>query len=136
MSSARRAYDIVRSYVSHGWDQLSDSEESSAERELKAAIESPAPYSSGGPKDERREEPQITLEMARKLFDLQPNATTKQITEAYDLLRSSTDLKRFPEGSDSWNRARLLGRRLDVARNILMDNVDPTVRRFERLEIE
>jgi hypothetical protein len=135
MSTARRAYDLLRGYVSHGWDQLSGDEEKSANEELRNAIESPAPYQPSST-IHSQSEPPITLEQARRLFDVPPNATSQQITEVYDTLRATADLSKFQEGSDAWQRARQVGRRLDSARNILMDNIGPTVRRFERLEIE
>ena len=136
MSSARRAYDVIRAYVSHGWEQFSDRDEAEAQDELRAAIENPLPPSGRVTRNDNQPEPTITLEAARKLFDLAPNAGTRQISDAYDSLRKATDPAKFTEGSDPWQRARLLARRLDAARNILMENVDPTVRRFERLEIE
>jgi hypothetical protein len=142
MSSARRAYDLIRGYVNHGWDHLSETEEGAAQGELKEAMESLAPRSdpvtAAAPKGAAPvvEPEPITLEQARKLFDVSPNATSRQIVEVYDMLRETIDLGKFPEGSESWQRARMVGRRLDGARNILIQNIDPTVRRFERLEIE
>jgi hypothetical protein len=136
MSTARRAYDVLRGYVSHGWDQLTGDEEKSANDELLQAIESPVPNLKSQSSIQAPTEAAITLDQARKLFDVPPNATSQQITEVYDALRSTADLSKFTEGTDAWQRARQVSRRLDAARNILMENIDPTVRRFERLEIE
>jgi hypothetical protein len=140
MSEARRAYDILRGYVNYGWDHVAHREESDAEQELRTAIAttiepSPVPvpsYTSSVIPSESA----ITLDQARKLFEVSVHATSQQITQAYDELRMVADPSRFSEGSSAFHRARLLMRRLDAARNLLMENIDPTVRRFERLEIE
>ena len=78
----------------------------------------------------------VTLEAARTLYGVKESATSKQIAAAYEELRLTADPTRFPEGSEARKRANQLMQRIVSARVVLLDNIDPTVRRFEGLEIE
>ncbi len=138
MSTARRAYDILRGYVSHGWEQFQGTPEGDAERELREAIEQPI---ASAPKPEPQTKPEgptsaVSVEMARRLLDLGPEATSKQIDAAHERIRKAADPDRFPSGSDARARAVHLTRLIDAAKRVLCDNLDPTIRRFEGLEIE
>ena len=137
MSTGRRAFDIIRGYVNHGWDQIQGNEESNAEREFREAMASPGTQST--PTEvalPRKPEAPMTLESAQKLLGLSPNATSKQIQSAHDELRGMVDPTKFPEGSLEQLRAKEVVRRLTVAKQTMEANVDPTVKRFERLEID
>lgn len=138
MSTARRAYDILRGYVADGWERLQGNEESLAESELRQAVEQPYEVP---PPTERAARPDSTIasmsvETARRLLDVPPNATTKQITEAHDRLKAGIDPTKFPEGSDARNRAKRLNALCGAAYRVLCDNMDPTIKRFEGLQIE
>ena|SRR5579862_8662692 len=139
MSTARRAYDILRGYVNHGWDQIQGGQESDAERELREAVE--RPYSPPAPQTDDQPRPRtmstaVSLETARRLLDVGPDATSKQISAAHQNIRKAVDPTRFPAGSDARARADHLLRLIDASQRVLTENVDPTIRRFEGLEIE
>ncbi len=125
---------MIRGYVNYGWDSLRGSEESEADKELREAIAQPSP--TVATPTHRVPEPPITIDLARRLFDLQPNATSRQIQEAYDKLKSAVAPEKFAAGTEAYERSKQLLRRLDSAKQVLLDNMDPTVRRFEGLEIE
>jgi hypothetical protein len=91
------------------------------------------PNPAGRPEEGTRS---LDLETARKLFDLPSHATSRQIELSYESLRGAVDPAHFAEGSAARIRAMDLQRRIDFARTLLLENIDPTVRRFERLEVE
>lgn len=140
MSSTRRAYDILRGYVNNGWDKITGVEETDAERELREAMEQPYQprgYAASAVGEER---PQmvssLSVESARKLLNVSADATTKQIRSAKEKIRADVDPKKFPEGSDAQARAKHLLFMIDGAERVLVENQDPTIRRFEGLQIE
>jgi len=137
MEPARRAFDIIRGYVNHGWESLTGSDETEAERELREAIEKPAKtVESSGRPEAAEPKVEMTIEAARTLYGVKESCTSKQITAAYEELRITADPTRFPEGSEARSRANQLMQRIVCGRQVLLDNLDPTVRRFEGLEIE
>ena len=78
----------------------------------------------------------VTLEDAYRLLGVTENATTKQIQAAYDEVATLLDPAKFDENSPARARAEDLLRRLKSAKRTLDDNVDPTVKRFEKLDID
>jgi hypothetical protein len=137
MSSSRRAYDILRGYVNNGWERIQGGEENSAERELREALEQPNPST---PPYQANERPQLvstlSVESARRLLDVPAEATSKQIKEAREKIRATVDPSRFPSGSAARERATHLLKMIDGAERVLIDNLDPTIRRFENLQVE
>jgi hypothetical protein len=141
MSSGKRAYDILRGYVNHGWDRLQGSEQNTAEAELREALEQPlgrpmrqTPESN--PETASRPIASISVEAARRLLDVPATATSKQIKAAHDGLRTKLDASRFPAGSEAQERSRHLCFMIDAAQRVLIDNLDPTIKRFEDLQVE
>jgi hypothetical protein len=51
-------------------------------------------------------------------------------------LIQTIDPQKFPAGSAARDRATQLRRRIEASKAVLLENIDPTVRRFEGLEIE
>lgn len=141
MSTGKRAYDLLRGYVNHGWDLLQGREETAADAELRQAVERPYREPSEAELENVRPvstppKPPMDLATARKLLSLDEKASSKQIHAAYDEIAAVVDPKKFPAGSPADLRARDLLARLSEARRILLANIDPTVSRFERLEID
>jgi hypothetical protein len=138
MSTARRAYDILRGYVSHGWDQFRGDPEEDAERELREAVEQPYPSERRNAPEPQEQRPvtAVSVDTARRLLDVGPDATSRQIEAAHEKLRRAADPGRFPVGSDARMRADHLTRLIDASKRILCENLDPTIKRFEGLEIE
>lgn len=138
MSTARRAYDILRGYVNDGWERIQGSEEGAAEKELREAVEQPyeRPAPSARKVDPETSVSSMSVETARRLLDVPSTATTKQIAAAYDKLKAGVNPDRFPKGSDAQARARHLLFLIGAANRVLCENIDPTIKRFEGLEIE
>lgn len=133
MNSGRRAYDIVRGYVNHGWDRLSGVDDQ-AEAELREAMENPAPP----PTPAAPAPPPMTVEIARRLLGVEENASARQVEKAYDDLMKAIDPNRFTADPQAAARAKELGSRLRMARELARANAqsDPIADRFSGLEIE
>ena len=132
MSSGRRAYDIVRGYVNHGWDRVSGVDDQ-AEAELRAALESPLPPTPSAPPP-----PPMTVETARRLLGVEETASARGVEKAYDDLVKAIDPARFTADEPAAARAKELGSRLRMARELARANAksDPISDRFSGLEIE
>lgn len=132
MSSGKRAYDIVRGYVNHGWDRVSGVDEN-AEAELRAAMENPLPPTTAAPKP-----PPMTVDVARRLLGVDAAATARTVEKAYDDLMKAIDPVRFTADAPATARAKELGSRLRMARELARANAksDPIADRFSGLEIE
>ena len=132
MSTGRRAYDIVRGYVNHGWDRVSGIDEG-AEAELRAAMEAPTPATPSAPPP-----PPMTVDVARRLLGVEASASARQVERAYDDLVKAIDPDRFTADPQAASRAKELGSRLRMARELARANAtsDPITDRFSGLEIE
>lgn len=138
MSTTRRAYDILRGYVNYGWERI-QGEQTAAEQELREAVEQP--YAESGISQDRLAEAaaptvSMSVDSARRLLDVNPTATSKEIAAAHERVRKAIDPSKFRSGSDAQGRARHLLRLIDGAKRVLEDNLDPTIKRFEGLQIE
>ncbi|RYG19622.1 hypothetical protein EON82_21225, partial [bacterium] len=111
MSSGRRAFDIARAYVNHGWDRLS-TVDNEAEAELREALEKPVPQQT--PAATPAPTP-MTVDIARRLLDVDANASAKQVQKAYDDLAKAVDPARFSADPQASARAKELSSRLRVA---------------------
>ena len=132
MSTGRRAYDIVRSYVGHGWDRVSGVDDR-AEAELREALESPTPPTPTAPPP-----PPMTVDVARRLLGVEEGTSARGVEKAYDDLVRAIDPARFAADPQAAARAKELGSRLRMARELARANAksDPISDRFSGLEIE
>ncbi len=135
MSSGRRAYDIVRGYVNHGWDRISGVDDD-AEAELRQALENPIPASNAAPGTPPP--PPMTLEVARRLLGVEATASARAVQKAYDELAKAVDPTRFGADPQAAARAKELASRLRVALELAKAHAksDPLGDRFSGLEIE
>lgn len=129
---SRRAFDIARAYVNHGWDRLS-TVDGAAETELREALETPAPQTPAAPAPSP-----MTVDVARRLLDVDANASAQQVQKAYDALAKAVDPARFGADPQAAARAKELSSRLRVAMELAKASakVDPLADRFSGLEIE
>ena len=132
MSSGRRAYDIVRGYVNHGWERVAGVDDQ-AEAELRAALETPSQPATAAPPA-----PPMTVDVARRLLGVEEGATARQVEKAYDDLVKAIDPARFTADAQAAARAKELGSRLRMARELARASAksDPISDRFSGLEIE
>lgn len=134
MSTARRAYDIVRGYVNHGWDRVS-SLDPQAESELREALANPLPPAASptAPKP-----PPMTLDVARRLLGVAEGASVREVRKAHDDLAKAIDPARFTADEQATARAKELSSRLRMALVLAEANAksDPIADRFSGLEID
>lgn len=132
MSTARRAYDLLRGYVSNEWERIKGVEDTFAEAELNEAIQnpvasSPSPVTSAAPKDHPTH--------ARQILGVAENATFDQIRAAFERLNKRSDPANFPPGTREARAAEEIHKRVQWAYGILTDGMDATEKRFKSLEI-
>lgn len=138
MSSARRAYDILRSYIGREWERIQGVEWLQAERELES------PPSSGqlgaDPRGETFSEPTHTTESsqtrARRILGLPDTCTFEEVRKAYVRLKKRCDAANFPAGSEEARRAEDIRVRIEWAYHMLSEGVDIAEQRFRSLELE
>lgn len=129
MSSARRAYDLLRAYVQREWDRIHPLEYEEALRELKAP--SPPP-----PREERpstHEDPRV---LARRILGVSEEAGFEEVRKAFERLDRRSDPAKFPAGSPEREKAAEIRRKVHWAYRVLSENVPPVEKRFKSLEIE
>ena len=159
MSSARRAYDLVRGYVNREFDRISGLGQSPEEKELDDALGNPTPASYGSGPTPTAEEQELnapvgggyraqpgttqsamTPEEARahacQILGVQTTAPFQEIRKAYETLNQRSDPTRFPEASQERIQAVTIQRRIQWAYKKLTENLDSTEMRFRTLEID
>ncbi|HRJ27437.1 MAG TPA: J domain-containing protein [Fimbriimonadaceae bacterium] len=134
MSSGRRAYDILRSYVNREWDRLRDLDEIRARNELDAPTIPSSPQAPAEPAAPAI--PETPQSVARKVLGVEPSAGLDEIQRAYERLCKRAEPSRFAEGSDERKIAEQLRERIDQAFRVLKEDLDPTEKRFRSLEID
>lgn len=134
MSTAKRAYDMLRGYVNREWERLQGVEMTDAERELHDAIENPAPRSSTA-----ESKPEATADqaaIARQVLGVSEGATFADIRKSYERIAGRSDPANFPAGSPEAAQAEQIHRRVHRAYAILTEGMDATEKRFRSLEID
>lgn len=128
MSTGRRAYDMLRSYVSREWDRVRDLDELNARTELDAPTIPRSPS-----------EPVVVLtdkQKARNILAVSQDASFEEIRRAFDRLNKRADPSRFAEGSDEREMATQLQAQINWAYKQLTDDLGTTEKRFKSLELE
>lgn len=130
MSEVRRAYDLLRAYVTREWDRIRgvEDEDNEARRELEDS--SPQTSSTAEP---RPENPQA---FARSILGVGENASFAEIRRAFDRLSRRSDPSNFPPGSPEGKQAAEILRRVNWAYRTLSESVDAVEKRFSSLEID
>jgi hypothetical protein len=139
MSTARRAYDIMRGYVNREWERIQGVALSDAEQELEASLEPGSLYEkpkaadavattvSHRPLDEAR---------AREVLGVAPDANFAEIRAAFERITKRSDPANFPAGSPESKQAEDIHRRVHRAYDLLTEGMDATEKRFRSLEID
>jgi hypothetical protein len=122
MSVGRRAYDILRGWVSHEWDRIREIERDLAEEELNRSMDDPYPAR--------------PATHARKLLGVAESASFEEIRKAFDRLNKRSDPARFPAGSSEREQAAEIQKRIHWAYKTLTDSFDTVDKRFRSLELD
>lgn len=139
MSTGRRAYDILRGWVSHEWDRIREIEHDLAADELRQSMDQPAPRAT---QVEVRTEEQVKAahEDARahacRLLGVGEKATFEEIRRAFDKLNKRSAPERFPVNSPERTQAAEIQKRIHWAYQMLTESLGTTEKRFRSLELE
>lgn len=139
MSTARRAYDLMRGYINHEYDRLKEMDLWDAWRELDSPVDPakrPPSIEPEGPAGEQQAPQQDQIDLARRILGVSETATFDEIRKAYERQNKRSDPSRFPEGSQERARAAILHRQINIAYQKLTESVPTTEKRFRSLEIE
>ncbi len=157
MSGAKRAYDILRGYVSREWERIQGVERDLAENELEEALRNPMKaelpnfertHNSPNPRTaeppNRFEETEELIEelavdrvsVARRYMGVSETAKFDAVRKAFERLSTRSDPANFPEGSMEQERATEIRKRVYWAYHVLAEHFDATERRFRSLELE
>ena len=139
MSEAKRAYNIVRGFVSREWDRIKEVERNLAEDELEEALKEPRPAKAPPVKhsvSEALDHEVDRVGIARKMLGVTEKASFETIRKAFEKLNRRSDPKNFPGGSDEQIQAEQIQKRAYWAYNVLTEHFDAIEKRFKSLEIE
>ncbi len=137
MSTARRAYDLLRGYINNEIDRLKDLELWDAMRELDgpsreemelATPSEPTPSVPATPLDKKT--------LARQILGVAEAADFGEIRKAFERLNKRSDPANFPANSPEQRRAADLQKRVTWAYLQLSEGVSDTEKRFRTLEID
>jgi hypothetical protein len=138
MSTGRRAYDILRGWISHEWDRIREIEHDLAADELREAMD--RPQSRPAPPVEKTEA-QVEAERkdaqahARRLLGVPEKATFEEIRKAFDKLNKRSSPERFPANSSERTQAAEIQKRIHWAYQTLTEGMGSIEKRFRSLEI-
>ena len=141
MSEARRAYDLLRSFVGRESERV---KETWAEFEkMLAETPSPSPRSSAPASTPAEPDPRLsaatpedTRRVALRILGVEEGATFPEIRRAYEKISRRAKSENFPAGSDAASQAQELLRRASWAYQALTKDMDATQKRFQSLEID
>lgn len=139
MSTAKRAYDMLRGYVNNEWDRIKGVRMDDAEQELEEALANPIarPKAPTGADERTPEEAAAAnASVARKVLGVSETADFAEIRACFDRIIKRTDPANFPEGSPEARQAETIHRRVHQAYGILTEGMDATEKRFRTLEID
>jgi hypothetical protein len=139
MSTGRRAYDILRGWVSHEWDRIREIEHDLAEDELRESMDKP--YPTHIPNESKTEE-QVKAAKADarahacNLLGVDEKASFEDIRKAFDRLNKRSDPARYPANSPERTQAAEIQKRIHWAYQVLTDSLNNIQKRFRSLELE
>lgn len=141
MSTARRAYDILRAQVNHHWDRMTSGEYADEWMELEAPAQRPAtpPATPKTPEEaaaQAEKEEMDQRKIAAKVLGVKPDADYDTVRKEYERLARRADPTKFTEGSEEHQRASLLRQQIEVAYRLLVADVPVIEKRFKNLEID
>ena len=145
MSTGKRAYRLLKAYLSRESDRVDDVLESSAAKELKdflkpggTAQQKPkATTASSAPHPvEKKDSSEMDETTAYRVLNLPPHCTLSELKAAYKRLSERSLPSHFPEDSEERKIAAKLHLRVQQAYDILLPKHDKRLKRFRSLEVD
>ncbi|MEZ5163772.1 MAG: DnaJ domain-containing protein [Fimbriimonadaceae bacterium] len=143
MSEAKRAYNILRSYVNREWDRIKNVD-LDAWRELDEPTKAKPGSTPEQTVDSTLSDPTNPANRtandfeatARTILGVTAKADFEEIRKAYEKIHKRSQPDNFKEGSAEQEHAAELLRKATWAYNFLTKNVSQSEKRFRSLEIE
>jgi DnaJ-class molecular chaperone len=142
MSTARRAYNLLRAYINREWDRLESVFRADAERELEESLTtttapaSPQTSDHSERADEETSGEERRLEEAYRVLGLSRDASLTDLKRAYKRLSERSRPANFPEGSEERKRAARIHLKVQEAYDTLLPLLDARLRRFKSLDLD
>lgn len=137
MSTAKRAYDMLRGYVNTEWERIKGVDLNDAERELNESLSNPVGVSSNPSSNEASKVPSPSDPvLARQILGVSEGATFIEVRTSFERIVKRTDPANFPPGSPEGAQAEMIHRRVHRAYAVLTEGMDATEKRFRTLEID
>lgn len=142
MSTARRAYNLLRAYINREWDRLESVFRADAERELEESLNPTAASAPPQTSDQSERtavhisEEERRLQEAYRVLGLSRDASLTDLKRAYKRLSERSRPTNFPEGSEERKRAARIHLKVQEAYDILLPILDTRLRRFKNLDID
>lgn len=138
MSTSKRAYNLLRSYVGREWDRIKSWERQSAIEELEETTPRAEPTSKS---DEERvvvyvPEGTTHEEAARQILGVAADASFAEVRKTFERLSKRADPSRFNEGTPERRQAHDIQRKIHWAYKILSESASEAEKRFGSLEID
>lgn len=135
MSTGKRAYDIMRSYVNQEWERIRGIDQDGSARSELDAPYFPAPAPPASMPSAPKPEPITNKTQAAKVLGVAEDASFSEINGAYTRLLERSEPTRFPENSVERLQALLIKERIQQAFDLLAGERPATEIRFQSLEI-
>jgi hypothetical protein len=139
MSTGKRAYNILRGYVSTEWDRIKDLEHELASRELRTPVVPSPAEEQLPPTPTITSTPAANFDQkayARRLLGVSEDCTFDDLRKAFTRLNKRSDPANFPEGSAEAKKAAEIQRSVNWAYSLLTESTDATEKRFRSLELD
>ncbi|MER3412925.1 MAG: hypothetical protein C4341_01560 [Armatimonadota bacterium] len=142
MSTARRAYNLLRAYINREWERIESVFRADAERELEQSLNpTAAPEPSQTTDQPSLQEPGATEEQRRyeeayRVLGLSRDASLTDLRRAYRRLSERSRPTHFPEGSEERKRAARIHLKVQEAYDTLLPVLDARLRRFKSLDLD
>lgn len=142
MSTARRAYNLLRAYINREWERLEGVFRADAERELEESLNPtglPAPPQTSDQSegtDVETSEQERRLQEAYRVLGLSRDASLTDLKRAYRRLSERSQPTNFPEGSEERKRAARIHLKVQEAYDTLLPMLDARLRRFKSLDLD
>lgn len=142
MSTARRAYNLLRAYINREWERLESVFRADAERELEESLSPtavPAPPQTSDQSertDVETSEQERRLQEAYRVLGLSRDASLTDLKRAYRRLSERSRPTNFPDGSEERKRAARIHLKVQEAYDTLLPVLDARMRRFKSLDLD
>lgn len=139
MSDIDRVTQLLRAHFGRGWERLKGSDFAAELEELNRSVSgqySVPPATTPKPEPPSALSPEELDAQARKILDVDKDATFREIRQAYDKLKRRCDKSTFEAGSPEEVVAKQLRARVQWAYSYLSKDVDDVTKRFGSLELD